>query len=290
MRPAIRQTSVGFQLVSSLPLIRLTGIGWEHQTTSTYYWDGRTRRCNPHCLLQYTLSGHGEVEIEGTVYRLQQGDAFLVEIPGEHCYRLPEASDGWEILYICFSMEALPLWQQLKSMAGSIISLPQNSSFLVQLWDTYRLAVENQLTDVYQCSKHAYQLLMELNSHFHNNREVSTITQPIESCRQFIHAQFAESIGLDEMAAAAGISKFHLIRQFDQLLGITPTRYLIKVRLEKAVLLLIHQTGMDLEEVAQQVGFSCGNYFGKVFKKYTGMTPAVFRSSYHPFEVSHVQM
>jgi len=72
------------------------------------------------------------------------------------------------------------------------------------------------------------------------------------------------------MARVAGISKFHMTREFEKELGMTPGHYLKNVRLENAAKLLTSPTNYGLEYIASKVGFSCGNYFGKVFKKSIG--------------------
>ena len=52
-------------------------------------------------------------------------------------------------------------------------------------------------------------------------------------------------IGVDEIALALGVSKYYLIRQFTRYLGISPGKYLVKLRIERAVELL-HNTDMNI--------------------------------------------
>ena len=281
------QTSVGFQFVMPMPLLKLKGIGWETITSVNYKWDGRERE-DDHCLFQYTLSGQGEIEIDGAVYRLKQGDAFIVEIPGDHCYRLPADSSEWEVLYIEFSKEALPFWRQLYSLKGPIVSIVPDSSFIQLAWNTYKIAIKDQIHDVYQSSKYAYQLVMELISHVYQEKKIEPLPSKIELCKQFIELNYQELIGLDDIATAIGISKFYLIREFEKKIGMTPNQYLTKVRIEHAAKLLISSIDPNLEDIARQTGFSSSNYFGKVFKKIIGSSPMEFRRKNDYYEVHRV--
>ncbi|MNK32258.1 Arabinose operon regulatory protein [compost metagenome] len=283
----LSHASIGFQFIVPMPLLMLKGIGWRSYTSPTYFWDGRSRP-QKFCLFQYTVSGQGEVEIEGKIYSQKPGDAFIVEIPSDHCYRLPASSQEWELLYIEFSNEALPFWHQLINLSGPVLSINEASPFMQLAWKVYELAVKDQIQDVYQCSKYAYQLVMELTSHFYQDQKNRPLPSKIELCKKYIHETYQESIGLDDMAKAVGISKFHLTREFEKKLGMTPNRYLTEVRLEKAAQLLASSPDMKLEVVAQKAGFTCANYFGKVFKKNMGVSPTEFRSNNTTYDMNRI--
>lgn len=291
------RTSIGFKFIIPTSLLMIKGIGWQCNVSPKYIWNGRTRgkyiwhgkkHTDEHCLFQYTLSGEGEIEIEGKIYTLKQGDAFIVEIPGNHCYKLPQTSKKWEIIYIEFSKEALPFWHQLLTMTEPVFSMGSDSDFINLVWSIYELAIKNEIYNVYQCSKYAYQLIMELISYFYQDQKSKPLPSKIELCKQFIDIHYAEQIGLDDMSQHVGISKFYLTRLFNKELRMTPTDYLIKVRLENSLKVLIFSTDLTLDEVAQRVGFSSGNYFGKVFKKTLGISPAEFRRNSDSYEIHRI--
>ncbi|MCD2348840.1 AraC family transcriptional regulator [Clostridium guangxiense] len=283
----LKQTSIGFNFISPVSLLTIRGLGWQTVTSHDYIWNGKYRT-DEHCLIQYTLSGEGELEFNNTTYKLKQGDAFIVEIPGSHCYRLPEHSNSWELLYIQFSKEALPFWNQLIALTGPVFSIKNNSSIEKLMWNIYEMSVNNDFQDVYQCSKYAYELIMNLISHFHKEQEYKVLPSSIEVCKQFINHHYNTQIGLDDMAKVAQISKFHLTRKFEKELGITPNNYLIKIRLENSVKLLTSQNNLTLEDIAKNVGFSCANYYGKVFKKKFGVSPDEFRRNSNSYEINRV--
>jgi AraC-like DNA-binding protein len=60
--------------------------------------------------------------------------------------------------------------------------------------------------------------------------------------------------------------------------GVTFRDYLLKVRLERAKVLLA-AGHLSITEVAQDVGFGDLPRFDKMFKRYTGFTPSAYRSS-----------
>jgi len=72
----------------------------------------------------------------------------------------------------------------------------------------------------------------------------------------FIHTHFRSRIGLADIAAAAHLSPFHLLRQFRALHGMTPTVYLSRKRTGAAIRLL-RETSWTSTEIAEHVGFGC---------------------------------
>ncbi len=77
------------------------------------------------------------------------------------------------------------------------------------------------------------------------------------------------------LAVVAGISEVYLRKQFSNLFGITPAKYVTDVRIEKAKSMLTSGI-MSVSEVAEAVGFSNIYHFSKTFKRITGYTPTEY--------------
>lgn len=99
--------------------------------------------------------------------------------------------------------------------------------------------------------------------------------QQIVKAKLFIDDHFADKINLDNIATESFFSKFHFIRLFRTIYGLTPHQYLISVRIEKAKLLL--QTGGTVSEVCNAVGFDSPSSFNKLFKQEVAITPSRYR-------------
>src|SRR5699024_4558157 len=78
----------------------LYAIGRETQTDQSYQWDGLVREEKDIIVFQYTLSGQGAIRIGSEKHRLNKGKAFIVKVPSDHCYYLPDESTEWEFIYI----------------------------------------------------------------------------------------------------------------------------------------------------------------------------------------------
>ena len=93
-----------------------------------------------------------------------------------------------------------------------------------------------------------------------------------------------ESFNLPEfsislLADKIGVSEVYIRKLFKAQYGISPSKYLMSVRLDHAKK-LIKYPFMTLEECAQQSGFSSLQYFCRLFKKETGISPGKYRKAF----------
>lgn len=91
-----------------------------------------------------------------------------------------------------------------------------------------------------------------------------------------IENHIADAISLADMAEAAQLSPMHFAAQFRVSTGITPHRYLLSCRIQKAKALLA-ETSCSLIDVSLSVGFRTQAHFTTVFKKIEGTTPNQWR-------------
>lgn len=297
MLDQLPKSSIGFKFLSQISLILIKGVGYQSITSHDYIWNGIDRkdyiwhgkeRKDNHCLLQYTLSGEGEIEINEDVHKLRSGDAFLVDIPSEHCYRLPNSSSEWEVVYIELSKEVAWLFHKIYNIKGHIVHLEMESSIVKNIINIYEMAVEDKLKDIYQNSKYAYELIMDLLSYFSDESKNKILPSKIQLGKKFIDENFKRQIGLEDIADYVNLSKFHFTREFEKEVGMTPGKYLTKVRIEKAIDMLIFSKTINIEEIAKKVGFNCGNYFSKAFKKAIGMSPLEFRNNNSSYDINRI--
>lgn len=107
----------------------------------------------------------------------------------------------------------------------------------------------------------------------HNKRLGSQASRTVRQAMAYIHEHFAELISRSDLAGRLAVSDRYLTRCFHEEMGITPVTYLNRYRIRKARELLVTRT-FSITEVAQMVGFSDSNYFGRVFRQEMGIAPS----------------
>lgn len=91
-----------------------------------------------------------------------------------------------------------------------------------------------------------------------------------------IEAGLADDISLSDLSAAAGSSQFHFSRAFRLATGLSPYRYLIGRRIDRAKALLLTDDS-PLESIARSCGFNRPHQFARMFKRAVGVGPKRFR-------------
>ena len=115
-----------------------------------------------------------------------------------------------------------------------------------------------------------------------------SIDQPHERAAYFrdlapviahIETGFSEPISMKEMAKMVGLSSTRFNLRFRQILHMSPTEHLLRLRIEAAQRMLT-LSDKTIAEVASSCGFSDQSHFGKRFLKATGMTPKAYRERF----------
>lgn len=97
----------------------------------------------------------------------------------------------------------------------------------------------------------------------------------IVRAKLYIDKHFAENLDLDNISGQAYFSKFHFIRIFNSIYGLTPKNYLIRQRIDNAKKYLAN--GHSVVETGFMVGLESPTSFAGMFKKITGLTPSNYK-------------
>ena len=106
--------------------------------------------------------------------------------------------------------------------------------------------------------------------------------------RRFIDTHYVEEITLASLAEKAHVSISYFSEQFKHYFGISPIKYLIRVRMQNAAYLLQDQH-LSICEVGERVGFADQQFFSVSFKKYFNMSPRTMRNTLTP-EAMHAKI
>lgn len=280
----------GFQFKDgpSTPFAEIVYVGWEKRNRK-YEWDGLQRATNNQCIFQYTLAGRGEIRIGTQTYPLEQNSAFLVVTGTDHRYYLPKDSEFWEFIFITLiGPESLECWSTIHNHSGPVVRFAPDSQVIRTLEHIYLEASNKFITNGYKASGLAAQFVMEVyQSLKYNQASPDTWPEVVVKALKLIHENYAVINSIEELSRSLDISKYKISRLFHATCGMTAMQYLTKIRMEKAMELL-SQTKLNLGEIARLTGYSDENYFSKVFRKLTGISPGKFRSSKQTIRVDHI--
>jgi len=101
----------------------------------------------------------------------------------------------------------------------------------------------------------------------------------LRRARDLADRDYREALDVNALASAAGVSKYHFIRCFASVYGMTPARYLTERRIERAQDLL-RATNLTVTEICHLVGFASLGSFSSRFTDLVGMSPSAYQAKY----------
>jgi AraC-like DNA-binding protein len=99
--------------------------------------------------------------------------------------------------------------------------------------------------------------------------------------KDLVDARYFEPLRVDDLARAAGLSRFHFSREFRRAFGESPHAYLLTRRLERAAALL-RNTDRSVVEICLAVGVRSVGSFTSSFTRTYGVSPTAYRAKFPP--------
>ncbi|WP_249308407.1 AraC family transcriptional regulator [Lederbergia citrea] len=108
------------------------------------------------------------------------------------------------------------------------------------------------------------------------NQYQSNVHPAVLKAKETIQGKYSADLSLRDISKESNISPEHLIRLFQKHLNMTPVQYLWLYRVNCGIQLL-RSTGLQIGEIAFQIGFKTSYHFSRAVKKHTGRTPSQIR-------------
>ncbi|OMD62478.1 AraC family transcriptional regulator [Paenibacillus odorifer] len=237
----------------------------------------------PSRLFLMSIHGNATVNLGSQVHRLQRftvlhvGKGTVLNIDAGS-----EGLDYYSIYYKVSMHPSLPLeiatlYEGAKSFDHSYSMTPDNSVALYRIVsEMFKEWGKQQPLARLHVRTLLHQFVYEL-FHQMSVQGVNTTKRDLAArIADIIHEHYTDNITLESLSESLNYSVPHLSSYFKIRTGLSPIDYLIKVRIEKAVALLL-ETDATLKEIAVGVGYQDPSYLGRLFKKYKGVSPISYR-------------
>lgn len=217
--------------------------------------------------LLYCVRGSGTVHIGDVSAAVHAGDVFFVFPNIPHTYRA--GKEGWDVWWVHFSgpyAKTLLSFARI-SIARPVLSIGENKAVLTDLSRIMTLIKKKGFDNALTAAVRLIDLLVKLKQ--------APFTRDIPDAAILGAVDYrAASVG--EIAKRFGYSKYHFIRKFKQLTGISPWNYILLSRVSRAKELLTDNT-LSVRDIAFTLNFRDPNYFSRIFRRRTGLSPLAFR-------------
>lgn len=235
--------------------------------------------------LGYVYDGEGLLQFDGEKQRLTKGSLFQIW-PGEPMQLTSSRSEPLQFYSFMFQYVAIH-WD-----GSDMYSKGPTGKLPLQLGSVTRepFAIESAFRRAYELwseKNNGYdwhvklQLLNTLQFiHQQGTRteDASTSEFAVQKAIQYMKSNYMHELTRDRLAEHVSLSPGYFSVLFRERTGISPIRYLNKIRIDHAKLLL-RNSAQSIKQVAEESGFEDSFYFSRLFQKETGMSPRNYRKS-----------
>lgn len=250
------------------------------------HWGGHNVYRQPGLLKDFNLhfiaGGKGYVEIEGEVYSLQKGDAFLFFPHEENRYYSSE-DDPWDIRWMHFYGSGIkPFLIENGYHRTSLWTIKH----LEPLMEAHRLLLEEaRQYDVLRLP-HLSTLTYGVIVHF--MKEAIPLTtykglgseEKVAQMLPLMREKASQPFLLEEWASEASVTPYYFCKLFRKVSGMSPLDFITLCRIQLAKQLLLENMLLPIKEIALLAGYQTASYFNKRFLAHEGITPSEFRKLY----------
>lgn len=260
------------------PLIKklhITDIGFYPK--AKFHYREREKGSSQNILI-YCLDGSGWALINGKHIDVRQGDYIIIPMNQQHKYGADEIAP-WSILWVHFKGEdASEIVDLLKGSDDKFASSLSFTKKRIDLFDN----IYETLVNGYSIENLVYtnmQFVGYLSSFcfpklFYTPQKAKT--DPIEITVEYMQNRILEQITLNELAENIHVSPSHFSAVFKRRTGYSPLEYFTHLKIQKACQYL-EFTDMHVKEIGYMLGFNDPFYFSRLFSKYMGKSPQIYR-------------
>jgi transcriptional regulator GlxA family with amidase domain len=108
--------------------------------------------------------------------------------------------------------------------------------------------------------------------------EDSGVRHKIETAARWIHENYVRPISIADAARVAAMSERNFLRRFKVQMGLTPSEYLLRARLDASCMLLA-ATDLPIDKIARRCGAGSGDGLAKIFRKRLSISPTEYRQA-----------
>ena len=248
--------------------------GYE-QCESNHSWGPALR---DHYLIHFVVSGSGTLRCNQQEYRLSAGELFIT-FPAQVSSYQADNDDPWQYNWVGFNGTDARRLVKMTGLSRQQPVLRSNDPELTgRLLRRIADAGDNTAAADAEMAGCLYLFLAHLIRMNQQNATTNPRQTYVAGALRYIQYNYANDIGVTDIARHVGISRSQLYRAFLQDFGVSPHDYLQTYRINEACSLL-HDPSYSVAEVAGSVGFNDPLYFSRVFKSIKGTTPSQYQKS-----------
>ena len=235
--------------------------------------------------INYVKKGSCILHLDNESVTFREGETMIITSNVNHLFEAgPEGTILMQLEFLpdIFSLFNLNASMETNDFAHASVSLFSEENKLIKIANNIRIVrTVQRINNELEVKSPHYQYLVvmyyaELLILIHRYMDEAYLpvctNDSLRKAIAYIRLNYYSNINVKNVAEHIGISERQLRRMFSQNLDLAPLDYLNQTRVNKAIELL-RNTDMSIKEVCFQCGFQSPQYFSRVFKQKTKISP-----------------
>jgi len=243
--------------------------------------------------LVYVDKGRVQIRADEEEITLEQGQIVFHKPNEFHSIRSLDSAPNFFVLSFSCPSAAMEVFDRFsthldKKLKGYLFSIIQEAekTFVIPKNDPYLKKLERkpdaplggeQLIKTY-LEQFLIFLLRTVTSRINPLPPKEEKNPLLSSIQAYLADRVEVKIQIEDICGAFGYSRSYLSRLFQKETGQSLGKYITKLKIDKAKQ-WIRETDMNFAQIAAKLAFDTPQYFSRVFKRCTGMTPSEFKNS-----------
>ncbi len=230
--------------------------------------------------ITYVIQGKSEVVIDSKKHKINPTSLLYVP-PGHFHISLNDEDTDYELIEIKFTIDVRnpssiilqePFHLNVHNPAGIEVALDR-----VVRAGIFKLD-EEKIIEKIRLIESLILIFNEKTKQLRTELIPTGLEMKIREAIEYISLNYTKFITVEELAELVGLSESYFTSCFKKIAGSSPIEYVLQMRINHSKELLM-ETDWSVGQIASACGFSSSQYFARLFKKKTGLTPTMFRIS-----------
>lgn len=253
---------------NSMSPLKISELGYSKDPKVTQFGPGQRNLY----IVHYVISGKGYYKGNP----VSAGQGFLI-YPNQIEEYHPDDDDPWGFFWMISSDDIMQEFFERYNADKNTLIFDYGSVSTVKSVADEVIRRKDEMAD----SLELLELYLRiLNTHIHHKSTEQKTSAEIytDFCTNYIKSHLKESITVNKLTELCGVSQPYLYRIFKLKFNMSPKKYIVKEKLDKAKMMLT-KTDIPITQIAASVGYSDVLTFSKVFSVYEKMSPSKYREA-----------
>ena len=234
----------------------------------------------PYHIIHFVTGGEGTLQIGNQTFQLTKGAVFYIP-DDETAYYVASRTDPWKYSWCAFLGRRAKgfQYQFMTASPEKYVFRDMNTPEYAKIIRKAANLTETNSSNYFLANSVLLEVFAHLTKEIGDNIAVPRVPTMAERIKYHLDLKYAEKLQIQELADDLGIHPNYLSQVFHDSFGISPKKYLMGLKMSKAVHLLT-TTEMAISGISVSLGFEDQLTFSKVFKKHYGVSPTRYRSEH----------